>query len=143
MDTPNKKIVYTYGVFDLFHSGHVELLKEARALGDKLIVGIFTDEVAEGFKRRPVISFEQRKTVVASNKFVDEVVTQDTLEPDANIARIRPAILAKGPGAGWGEGEKTPGEDAIRAVSGTVVKLNYHPGVSTSEIISKIKAGDL
>lgn len=134
------KIVYTYGVFDLFHSGHVQLLKEAKALGDRLIVGIFTDEVAEGFKRRPVVPYEDRRTVVEALAFVDEVVMQDELRPDKNILLLKPHILAKGPGAGWDEREgKAPGTDAMESLGGQVIKLPYHHGISTSQIIEKLQ----
>lgn len=136
-----KKVVYTYGVFDLFHSGHVELLREAKKLGDRLVVGLFTDEVATGFKRMPVIDFVNRKKVLESCVFTDEVISQDELLPDKNILQIKPHILAKGPGAGWDEqGEKIPGEDTIKSIGGKVVRLAYHDGISTSEIIKKIKS---
>ena len=92
--------IYTYGVFDLFHKGHVELLRDAKALGDKLVVGIFTDKVAQSFKRKPIISYENRNVVVAACKYVDQVVKQSTLTPDDNLFSIKPDILAKGPGAG-------------------------------------------
>lgn len=134
------KIVYTYGVFDLFHSGHVQLLREAKALGDTLIVGIFTDDVAAGFKRHPVIPFEDRKKVLEAIAFVDRVIEQDELHPGKNILRLRPHILAKGPGAGWEEGEgKAPGTDVIESIGGIVVKLPYHHGISTSQIIEKLQ----
>ncbi|MEK7585330.1 MAG: adenylyltransferase/cytidyltransferase family protein [Patescibacteria group bacterium] len=135
------KTVYTYGVFDLFHAGHVALLKEARALGDKLIVGLFTDEVAESFKRRPVIDLENRKQVLQSCRFVDEVVVQEKKEPDETLLKLQPDILAKGPGAGWGEGSTTiPGAATMKQLGKEVVALSYHPGISTSEIIKKIKS---
>lgn len=134
------KIVYTYGVFDLFHSGHVQLLREAKALGETLIVGIFTDDVAANFKRCPVIPFEDRKKVLEALAFVDQVVEQDELHPGKNILRLRPHILAKGPGAGWEEGEgKAPGADVIESIGGIVVKLPYHRGISTSQIIEKLQ----
>lgn len=131
--------IYTYGVFDLFHKGHVELLRDAKALGDKLVVGIFTDKVAQSFKRKPIINYENRKVVVAACKYVDQVVKQSTLAPDDNLALIKPDILAKGPGAGWGENEKIPGEYTMSKIGGKVVKLDYHDGISTSDIIAKIK----
>lgn len=135
-----KKIVYTYGVYDLFHSGHIELLRDAKALGDHLIVGLFNDEVAASFKREPIIPFAHRKAMLEHCVFVDEVVEQKELQPDNNIRAIRPHILAKGPGAGWEhENENVPGEAAIAEVGGTVVRLNYHDGISTSQIIKKIK----
>ncbi len=138
-DNQQKTIVYTYGVFDLFHSGHIELLKEAKALGDHLIVGLFTDSVATDFKREPVISFKDRGAMLKHCVFVDELVVQDQLTPDKNILKYKPHILAKGPGAGWDEGKKTPGEEAVKSIGSKIVKLSYHPGISTSEIIKKIK----
>ncbi len=133
------KVVYTYGAFDLFHSGHVELLRDAKKLGDYLVVGLFTDKVAAGFKREPIISFSNRKNVLEHCLFVDKVVTQDELQPDKNILKLKPHILAKGPGAGWDPKIKeVPGEDAIHTVGGKVVRLSYHKGISTSEIIKKI-----
>lgn len=134
------KIVYTYGVFDLFHSGHVQLLREAKALGDKLIVGIFTDDVAEGFKRRPIIPHEDRKIIIEALSFVDEVVSQHELHPDKNILMLRPHILAKGPGAGWEEGDDAiPGQKTMESLGGIVMKLPYHHGISTSQIIEKLQ----
>ena len=143
--TPQKKkrmgkVVYTYGVFDLFHSGHVQLLKKAKKLGDHLIVGLFTDEVATGFKRAPVITYEHRKKVLEHLTMVDQVIAQKELQPDTNILKVVPHILAKGPGAGWGEGSTSiPGEKSIKKVGGKIVRLPYHHGISTSEIIKKIK----
>ena len=134
------KIVYTYGVFDLFHSGHVQLLKEAKALGDKLIVGIFTDDVVKGFKREPVIPHADRIAVIEAIEFVDEVVVQDELHPDKNILLYKPHVLAKGPGAGWTKDEeRMAGADAIESIGGVAIKLPYHPGISTSDIINKLK----
>lgn len=131
--------VYTYGVFDLFHSGHAQLLKKAKKLGDHLVVGLFTDEVAAGFKRQPVIPYEHRRAVLSHITFVDEVIPQDELLPHKNIRKIKPHILAKGPGAGWEpEMKSAPGEEAIKAVGGKVVRLPYHEGISTSQIIKKI-----
>jgi rfaE bifunctional protein nucleotidyltransferase chain/domain len=135
----NKKVVYTYGVFDLLHMGHVQLLQEAKALGGKLIVGIFTDEVAEGFKRKPIIAEDQRRDLVAQLKFVDQVLSQDELAPDKNLRELKPDILAKGPGANWEQGQTPPGSEAMNELGGEVVFLNYHDGISTSDIIKKCK----
>ena len=132
------KIVYTYGVFDLFHAGHAELLKEAKALGDILVVGVFADEVAASFKRKPIVQLSHRKKILENLRFVDKVVVQNELDPATNIQKLRPHILAKGPGAGWGRG-RVPGEEAIKKIGGDIVKLKYHKGISTSDIIKKIK----
>ncbi|MBI2022990.1 adenylyltransferase/cytidyltransferase family protein [Candidatus Giovannonibacteria bacterium] len=134
-----KTVVYTYGVFDLFHKGHVELLKEAKALGDELIVGLFTDEVAESFKRKPVISLKDRMHLIQHCVFVDKIVVQKELEPDKIIKKLKPHILAKGPGAGWEENEEIPGEKTMKKIGGKVHKLGYHHGISTSQIIKKIQ----
>lgn len=134
-----KVIVYTYGVFDLFHKGHIELLKEAKALGDELVVGLFTDAVAESFKRKPVVCLEDRVHVVQHCVFVDKVIVQKELSPDKVLKKIKPHILAKGPGAGWETGMETPGEKTIKKLGGKVSRLGYHHGISTSEIIKKIK----
>ncbi len=136
--TKNKVVVYTYGVFDLFHRGHVELLKEAKALGDELVVGVFTDEVAASFKRPPVVSFADRKHMVEHCIFVDRTVVQDELSPEKNIRAIQPQILAKGPGAGWEEGKIAPGQAAVEALGGKAVLLPYHDGISTSALIKKV-----
>ena len=131
-------VVYTYGVFDLFHVGHLRLLEEAKGLGDKLIVGVFTDKVAEGFKRLPIVPEDQRTEILKNLKCVDEVVMQDELQPDKNLLALRPDVLAKGPGAGWEYGQTLPGSITMDSIGGKVILLNYHGFTSTSEIIDKI-----
>src|SRR5699024_114651 len=68
-----KETVYVIGVFDLFHTGHVELLRRARALGDELIVAINGDEMVASYKRRPYLSEQDRMAVVGACKYVDDV----------------------------------------------------------------------
>jgi len=136
-----QKTVYTYGVFDLFHRGHIELLRDAKALGDKLMVGLFTDEVVKKFKREPIIPLDHRIPMLEHCVFVDKVVIQDELQPDKNIRTHKPHILAKGPGAGWGEGStEIPGAKTMNEIGGKVVVLEYHEGISTSQIINKIRS---
>lgn len=75
------KIGYTTGVFDLFHVGHLNILKHAKAQCEYLIVGVSTDDVVESYKhKRPVIPYEERKAVVEAIKYVDEVVPQTTMD---------------------------------------------------------------
>ena len=133
-----QKTVYTYGVFDLLHHGHLQQLEEASKLGDRLVVGVFTDDVAAGFKRKPVIPQEQRCALLIGLECVDEVILQDEFAPDKNILRIRPHVIAKGPGAGWNEGS-SPCDIVAQQIGAQVIILPYHPGVSTSEIIKRIK----
>ena len=134
----NKITVYTYGVFDLFHRGHIELLEEAKALGDELVVGVFSDDVAASFKRKPVIGLEDRIHMLKHCVFVDKVFVQKDLSPDKILRKIKPHILAKGPGAGWETGKEVPGEKTIKKIGGKVVRLGYHDGISTSQIIKTI-----
>jgi len=77
MSSNNKKIGYTTGVFDLFHVGHLEILRKAKENCDYLIVGVSTDELVKEYKnKRPIITFDQRIEIIKSIKYVDEVVVQ-------------------------------------------------------------------
>lgn len=126
------KIVYTYGVFDLLHVGHIQVLEEAKALGDQLVVGVFTDIVAEGFKRKPIIPEYQRLAMVRSLSMVDAALYQEELSPFINATACDAAIIAKGPGANWES--LIPKLDMFETVL-----LPYHDGVSTSAIIKQIQ----
>lgn len=75
------KIGYTTGVFDMFHIGHLNILKHAKELCDYLIVGVSTDEVVEAYKnKKPIIPFEQRRAIVEAIKYVDKVVPQTSMD---------------------------------------------------------------
>lgn len=119
--------IYTYGVYDLFHAGHVRSLKDAKAAGDYLIVGIFRDKTAESFKRKPIIDEAQRMEVVKACKYVDEVVYQEELSPEATMKAVDADKIAKGPGAGFEDLE----------IDGKVL-LEYNDINSTTSIIKKI-----
>lgn len=129
-----KKRVYTYGVFDLLHTGHIKLLEQAKALGDELIVGVFTDEVAEGFKRKPIIPLEERYKMLQSLRVVDRVYIQDQFSPQERIDFLKPDIVAKARGAGWED--TAPEYENCESIL-----LKYTDGVSTSDIIRRIRRG--
>ena len=74
------KVVYIIGVFDLFHTGHVELLRRAKELGDKLVVAINSDDIVEQYKRRPFIDEENRLKVIQACKYVDEAFVIRTFD---------------------------------------------------------------
>ena len=120
----NEIKVYTYGVFDLLHIGHIKSLKLAKRYG-RLTVGVFSDRVAESFKRKPIIPEDQRMAMIKELKCVDEVVLLDKLVPDVKEYNV----IAKGEGAGY-EKRKFPI---------TKVLLPYHKDNSTTQIIEKIK----
>lgn len=122
---------YTYGVFDLFHVGHVRILQRAKGLCDYLVVGVFTDDVAAGFKRKPIIPLAERVEILKSIKFVDKVVPQDAFSPEENIKDFKIDVVCKASGAGWEKDNypKFPGTKSIF--------LPYREGVSTTNIIKR------
>jgi len=132
-------IVFTNGVFDILHPGHVRYLQAARALGDKLIVAINSDRSARALGKapgRPINSEAERAEVLRALTCVDEVVIFDELDPHAIISKIQPDILVKG--ADWGE-NAIVGRDVVEAKGGKVVRIELAEGYSTTSIINKIK----
>ena len=77
----NKKIIYCDGTFDLFHSGHIQFLKSCKEMGDYLIVGVISDENVLSYKRTPILSLENRVTILQHIDFVDEVVANCSFQP--------------------------------------------------------------
>ncbi len=135
--TENKKIVFTNGVFDIIHRGHVEYLTEARSLGDVLIVGLNSDSSVKMIKgeKRPIVNEDNRAYVLANLKPVDYVVifTDDT--PYNLIAALKPDILVKG--ADWSE-DKIVGADIVKANGGEIKRIKFVENNSSTNIIEKI-----
>ena len=134
-------VVFTNGVFDVLHPGHVRYLKEARALGDRLIVGINSDRSVRALGKgphRPINPEHERAEVLRALACVDEVVIFDEPDPHAIIARIQPDILVKG--ADWGEHEVI-GRDIVEARGGRVVRMPLAEGYSTTKILERIQKG--
>src|SRR5262245_32084490 len=96
MTSKNGKVVFTAGVWDILHVGHLNLLQRARALGDSLIVGVLTDEAAERYKPRPVMPFEERLELIRALRMVDDVVQVDDTNATAVLQELRPDILVHG-----------------------------------------------
>lgn len=127
-----QKVVYTYGVFDLLHIGHIKSLKQAKELGDFLIVGVFKDSVAGEFKRQPIWNQNLRKKTIEELGIADLVVYQGKLKPDEKyLKEFDVSIIAKGPGASF---ENMEFSNKIKKVM-----LEYCGLTSTSDIIKKIK----
>ncbi len=135
LKSEGKKIVFTNGCFDLLHIGHIRYLKEAKKLGDVLIVGLNSDSSVRRLKpQRPVNEESQRAEVLASLEMVDFVTLFSEDTPYELIKSIRPDVLVKG--GDWKK-EDIVGSDIVAEVH----SLPYFPGVSTSAIIEKILGG--
>jgi len=133
------KTVFTNGCFDLIHPGHVDLLTRARELGDRLVVGINSDDSVRAIKgsERPVQSQEDRKAVLLGLKPVDEVIIFDELTPERLIKELKPDVLVKG--GDWKESEII-GADFVKANNGQVFSLPLKDGFSSSRIVEKLKS---
>jgi rfaE bifunctional protein nucleotidyltransferase chain/domain len=132
------KVVFTNGVFDLLHPGHVRYLSRARSLGDALIVGVNSDRSVRSNKGdgRPVNAEAERAEVLAALDTVDAVIVFDEETPHDLIAAVQPDVLVKG--ADWPE-DGIVGRDIVEARGGIVVRVPVEPGHSTSAIIEKIR----
>jgi len=135
----SKTIVFTNGVFDLLHPGHVRYLRRARALGDALIVGINSDRSVRLNKDpdRPIMPEAERVEVLESLRSVDATVVFDEPTPHALILALQPDVLVKG--ADWAE-DAIVGRDIVEARGGRVVRAKIEPGYSTTSIISRIRS---
>jgi len=128
-----KKIVFTNGCFDIIHIGHVRYLREARALGDVLVIGLNSDKSVSSIKpNRPINPQTYRTEVLSSLEMVDYVVLFDQETPYELIKLIRPDVLVKG--GDWKK-EEIVGSDIAKET----YSLPYVEGVSTTEIIERIK----
>jgi len=133
-----EKIVFTNGCFDLLHAGHLQTLRQASQLGDVLVVGINSDASVGRIKGqgRPIIPEPDRVELVAALGFVRYVVVFEEDTPQHVIEEVRPDVLVKG--EDW-EGKKVVGEDVVKARGGTVRFVKQVKGISTSNLIKKIK----
>jgi rfaE bifunctional protein nucleotidyltransferase chain/domain len=133
-----KTIVFTNGVFDLMHPGHLRYLRAARALGDALIVGVNSDRSTRANKgpARPITPQDERSEVLAALACVDGTVIFDEETPHDLIAALQPDVLVKG--ADWAE-DAIVGRDIVEARGGRVVRMNIEPGYSTTRIVERIR----
>ena len=133
-----RRVVFTNGVFDLLHPGHVRYLEQARRLGDVLIVGLNGDESVRRNKGtgRPLTPEAERVEILAALACVDAVVVFNEDTPAEIIAAIQPDVLVKG--ADWAA-DAIVGRDTVEARGGNVVRMPVEPGFSTTAILEKIK----
>jgi rfaE bifunctional protein nucleotidyltransferase chain/domain len=135
-----ERVVFTNGVFDLLHRGHVEYLERARALGDRLVVGLNADASVRRLKgpSRPVVAAEDRAALLAALRCVDLVVAFAEDTPERLIGEVEPDVLVKG--GDWPV-EKIVGRERVEARGGRVLSLPFRPGTSSSELIARIREG--
>lgn len=139
MGNQDKVIVYTTGTFDLIHQGHINILRIAKSLGDVLIVGVSTDEVVEEYKpNRLVHSYETRKLIVESLKFVDICIPQRNRDKFEAWTKLKYNVLVVGDD--WfGKESFKEYEEKLTNVGVKVVYIPYHEGVSSTLLRNKIK----
>ncbi len=133
-----KTIVFTNGVFDLLHPGHVRYLADARAQGDALIVAVNSDRSVRAIKgpERPINREQERAEVLGALAAVGAVVVFDEDDPHAIITAIQPDILVKG--ADWAA-DRIVGRDIVEARGGRVIRIAFAPGFSTTSMIERIR----
>lgn len=133
-----KRLVFTNGVFDLLHVGHVRYLREARALGDALLVAINSDRSVRELKgpERPVFDETERAEILAALRDVDYVVVFDDISPRATIKRLLPDVLVKG---GDYQLDEIHGREEVEAAGGEVISLPFVPGASTTSLLERMK----
>jgi len=134
------KIVFTNGVFDILHRGHVEYLQKAKAMGDILIVGLNSDASTRRLKgpERPVQSQADRAAVLLALRAVDYVVIFGEDTPYELIRQVRPDVLVKGSDYKLSE---IVGRDIVRSHGGTVRRVKLTPGRSTTQVLRKAAKG--
>lgn len=132
-------LVYTAGVFDAFHVGHLNLLKTAKGLGDRLIAAVSTDEVVEAYKpNRLLIPFEHRAAIVGAVSYVDVCVPQHNRDKFEAWRQYKYDILAVGDD--WmGTPEFVDYERRLGEVGATVVYIPYTPNISSSILRKKVE----
>ena len=135
-----KRLVFTNGVFDLLHVGHVRYLTQARALGDALVVAINSDRTVRELKGadRPVFNEWERAEILAALRVVDYVTIFDDVSPRSLIAELLPDVLVKGGDYGL---DQIHGREEVEAAGGKVISLPFVEGSSTTTLIQKINRG--
>ena len=133
-----QKLVFTNGVFDILHVGHVRYLDQARALGDALIVAINSDRTVRELKGagRPLINEGERAEILAALRAVSYVSVFDDLSPRSLIADLLPDVLVKG---GDYNLDEIHGREEVEAAGGRVVSLPFVEGVSSSVLMERMK----
>ena len=131
------KTVYIGMSADLIHQGHLNIINEGKMLG-KVVVGLLTDEAIASYKRLPLISYNDRKTIVENLKGVEEVIPQRTLDYETNLKQIKPDYVVHGDD--WKSGvQKSIREKVIKTLNdwgGKLIEPKYTEGISSTDLVS-------
>jgi rfaE bifunctional protein nucleotidyltransferase chain/domain len=134
-----RKLVFTNGVFDILHAGHVQYLQQAKDLGDILVVALNSDESVRMLNKapdRPINHLEDRMTVIAALRCVDYVLSFSEKTPESLIKELKPDIHVKG---GDYTPEQLPETKIVRSYGGEIIILPFLTGRSTTSVLEKIK----
>ena len=136
----SEPIVFTNGVFDLLHRGHVEYLEEARALGGRLVVGVNSDASVQRLKgpKRPLVPEGERAELLEALRCVDLAIVFDDDTPDRLIRAVRPDVLVKG--GDWAI-DRIVGREFVESYGGRVMNIALREGLSTTALVERIVAG--
>lgn len=134
------RLIFTNGVFDLLHVGHIRYLNAARSLGDALVVAINSDRTTRELKGmdRPITNELERAEILAALRSVDYVTIFDNVSPRQLITQLLPDVLVKG---GDYELDQIHGREEVELAGGKVVSLPFVPGASTSTILERMRRG--
>ncbi len=135
-----ERIVFTNGVFDLLHRGHAEYLAKARALGERLVVGVNSDASVRRLKgpARPIVAAEDRAALLQALACVDLAVIFDDDTPVRLIEAVRPDVLVKG--GDWAVAQIV-GRELVESYGGRVLSIPLREGCGTSVLVERIRAG--
>jgi rfaE bifunctional protein nucleotidyltransferase chain/domain len=134
-----RSVVFTNGCFDLLHPGHVRSLREARDFGDLLVVGLNSDRSVGRLGKgpgRPILGENERAELLAALEMVDFVTLFDEDTPLELIRTVEPDVLVKG--GDWNEADIV-GAEFVRGRGGRVERMTYYPGLSTTEVLRRIR----
>ena len=130
-------VVYAFVCGDILHKGHIEHLKNCKALGDKLIVGVLTDAAIMEKKSKPTMNFDERFDLVRSLRWVDVVVAQNTYSPLENVMALKPDILVEAT-----DHKEQPANEFMKSIGGRVFAMPYYPNYSSTKVKNKLTEGD-
>lgn len=134
-----KTIVYSSVTGDLFHYGHLRLLREANNKGDFHITGVLTDDAIKSYKKNPIASLKERSSIISSLRCVDMVMTQNSLDPTENLKKLhsqfKDAKIILIYGSNW---KKVPGASFIKKIGGEIFQPPFYDRLSTKNIVRQI-----